>query len=146
VAARVKFNYEAGPDGNPRPYLWLDLTTESGASIRTRGLLDTGADVTIMDAEYAQALQLDPGDLEEIAAQGPAGVVTARRSVAVVRATLPGAPEIVAPLYPLFTQDMPMPLWGRDFMAVYSLALDQRALQFSLFAQEPVPSGRPNGR
>ena len=146
VTTRVKFPYESGPDGNLRPYLWLNLETEAGASIRTRGLLDTGADITVMDREYAQALRLGSDDLEVVSAQGPAGVMRAMRSVTMVRATLPGAPEIVVPLYPLFAEGMPTPLWGRDFMAVYSPALDQRSLQFSLFAQQSQPSDEPDGR
>jgi hypothetical protein len=145
VPARVKFAYEPGPDGTRRPYLWLDLSIEAGPTIRTRGLLDTGADVTTLDRQYAEALGLEPGQLERVQTRGPAGTATGWKSTTPVRAVLPGAPELAVPLYPRFVPDMPIPLWGRDFMSVYSLALDQRALQFSLFAQEPRVGGDPNG-
>jgi hypothetical protein len=96
VAARVKFNYEEGEDGNPRPYLWLDLKLESGPSIRVRGLFDSGADVSLLALDYREALGLAPQDLDAHTAEGPAGKIDVQRSRRPVQARLPGEPEIDA--------------------------------------------------
>ena len=138
MASRIKFTYEQGEDGQHRPYLWLDLKLEMGQSIRVRGLFDSGADVSLLASDYAEALGLARSDLEQAVAEGPTGKVEVLRSKSAVNASLPGAPEIVAPLYPLFVPGGSGAHWGRDFMAVYAVAFDERARQFSLFA--PTPS------
>jgi hypothetical protein len=133
VATRVKFNYEQGEDGKQRPYLWLDLKLNSGPSISVRGLFDSGADVSLLAYEYGEALRLKPGDLDAATAEGPAGKVEILRSKRRIEARLPGAPDIVVPLYPLFAPKWIGAVWGRDFMAFYSVAFDEQAHQFSLF-------------
>jgi hypothetical protein len=140
MATRVKFSYEGGQDGVERPYLWLDLRAEAGPTLRVRGLFDPGADCSLLAAEYAQALGLAPGDLEQATAQGPTGAITVMRSHELVRASLPGAPGTIVPLYPLFVPGGSEAHWGRDFMAVYAVAFDERARQFSLFASEFEPT------
>jgi hypothetical protein len=146
VPARVKFSYERGEDGQERPYLWLDLRTENGPLRKVRGLIDTAADVTVMGADYAETLGLMSDDLEKVSAEGPTGTVSARRSLVVVRASLPGEPELVAPLHPLFIPGGTAALWGRDFMAVYAASFDERGRQFSLFPQQLEPVGQIDER
>jgi hypothetical protein len=136
VASRVKFSYDEGEDGQQRPYLWLNLKGETGSSIRVRGLFDSGADVSLLAGEYSEALGLRPDDLKQAVAEGPAGLVTVLRSKKVIQASLPGAPDVVVPLYPLFVPGGSGAHWGRDFMAVYAVAFDERAQQFSLFGPE----------
>lgn len=133
VATRVKFSYDSGEDGQERPYLWLDLKLDPGLSIRVRGLFDSGADVSLLASEYSEALGLKKSDLEPAVAEGPAGTVPVWRSRTPIQATLPGAPKVVVPLRPLFVPGGSGARWGRDFMAVYSVAFDERAHQFSLF-------------
>jgi hypothetical protein len=132
----VKFSYDQGEDGQQRPYLWLDMKVDGRPSIRVRGLFDSGADVSLLAAEYGEALGLESSDLEEAVAEGPAGAIAVLRSRRLVEASLPGASEILVPLRPLFVPGGSGARWGRDFMAVYAVAFDERAHQFSLFSPE----------
>ncbi len=136
MASRVKFNYEEGEDHQPRPYLWLNLKVDARPSIMVRGLFDSGADASLLAPEYADVLGLVDRDMVEAVAEGPAGRVAVRRSLRPIEASLPGAPEMVALLYPLFVPGGSGARWGRDFMAVYAVAFNERAHQFSLFGPE----------
>jgi hypothetical protein len=143
VAARVKFSYErGGKDQVERPYLWLDLRVGDGPTLTVRGLFDTGADCSLLAADYAQALGLKPDDLEQAAAAGPTGEIVVMRTSKPVLASLPGATRTVVPLRPLFVPGGSEATWGRDFMAVYAVAFDERARQFSLFSPESEPTSR----
>lgn len=142
MAVRVKFSYEHGLDGVERPYLWLDLKAGAGPTRRVRGLFDTGLDHSLLPLEYARALELTLEDMEQATAEGSAGAIVVRRSSKPVFASLPGASKTIVPLYPLFVPDGSEAHWGRDFMAVYAIAFDERARQFSLFAQEPDQMSR----
>lgn len=134
ATSRVKFSYDQGEDGKQRPYLWLDLKREGGPSIRARGLFDSGADVSLLASEYGDALGLGPEDLMDAVAEGPAGPIAVQQSRPSILASLPGTSEILVPLHPLFVPGGSGAHWGRDFMAVYAVAFDERAHQFSLFA------------
>lgn len=140
VPDRVKFNYEPGPTGTYRPYLWLDMRTEVGTGIQVRGLLDTGADVTLLDSAYLSALGLNEADLEPVYVDGPAGKLTGGRSRTVVLASLPGAPGNAAPLRPIFTDAAGEVRWGRDFMSLYAVAFDEQSRQFSLYSRQLTPT------
>ncbi len=139
MAGRVKFNYERGLDGILRPYLWLNLNVEGGLTVKMRGVLDSGADTTVLAMALMHALGMKPGDLESLAMRSPSGEVSAARSRRVVLASLPGEKEIAAPLRPIFVPGDTQTRWGRDFMAAYSVAFDEQARQFSLFGSPLGP-------
>jgi hypothetical protein len=139
VAERLKFSYERGQDDVFRPYLWLDVRTEGGHTTKVRGLLDSGADVSLMGVGYAEALGLAPGDFDEVSTRGPAGQVPGKQSRKIIYAILPGAGRRATELRPIFFEGGLGARWGRDFMNDYRVAFDQPALQFSLFVLEPEP-------
>jgi hypothetical protein len=56
--------YRAGADGQMRPYLWLVLTGPyGGEEILITGLVDTGADRSVLPIDYAQTLGYKIDDL-----------------------------------------------------------------------------------
>jgi hypothetical protein len=140
VPQRVKFNYEPSRAGPSRPYLWLKLHTESGPTLRARGLLDTGADITILDNGYLPALGLAPDALEPVGIDSPAGKLRGQRSRQVIWASLPGAPANQAPLRPIFIDADGEARWGRDFMQIYAVAFDEETQQFSLYGRHMDPT------
>jgi hypothetical protein len=142
---RVKFNYELGPGGTARPYLWLDLRVAKRQAIPVRGVLDTGADVTLLDDAYLPALGIGSDELEPVALDTLSVRLSAGRSPNVVWASLPGAPGSAVPLRPIFVDSGGEARWGRDFMALYAVAFDEQAQQFSLYARrlDPTPPREP---
>jgi hypothetical protein len=134
VAERIKLSYEPGEDGQERPYLWLDLTTPQGPTIAVRGLVDSGADVSVLPAAYTEFLSLGAADLERVEGEGPGGRVTLLRAREPVEASLRGEASNPVLLRPLFVPGGVEARWGRDFMAEYGVAFDERARQFSLFS------------
>jgi hypothetical protein len=134
VAARIKFNYEAGDDGHLRPYLHLDLVVAGRGSIRMRGLLDSGVDVTVLPDAMIQVLKLPPEELVRVSAVSWEGRITVNQSATDVLAGLP-AGDWVVKIRPIFHTVYAEPHWGRDFMGLYGgVAFDEKAKQFSLFA------------
>lgn len=130
---RAKFNYRAGLDGRPRPYLDLLLGRETPPQRPVQGLLDTGADVSCLPSEYAAILGLTPQDLEHQAtARHEQPLVD--QSIPPIFAQLPGDRERTFELRPIFLPDTPQILWGRDLMQFYTVSFAEREQQFTLFA------------
>jgi hypothetical protein len=136
VPSRVKFNYEAGPAGVARPYLKLDLRADAGRVPGVLGLLDTGADVTLLDNAYLSALGISGDELEAVVLDEPSGKVTGQRSTQAVHASLPGAPRSIALLHPIFIDAGGDVRWGRDFMATFAVGFHEQAKQFSLYSKD----------
>lgn len=134
MAARIKFGYEPGEGGSLRPYLWLELGLEGRQPVTVRGLLDSGADVSVLPMDLAVGLGVEADQLRQVVATVLTGQVDAWLSAVDVRASLPGAPERFQRLRPLFVEDAPSPRWGRDFMGLYVVAFDEAAHQFSLYS------------
>jgi hypothetical protein len=139
VAARVKFSYETGPDGQSRPYLWLVLRVRQGATLKVRGLLDSGADVSLLDLEYARPLGVLEQDLQPVTTYGPSGPLEALRTTVAVDANLPGSVRPSVALHPVFVPRGMGARWGRDLMLGYAVAFDERARQFTLFIPDAGP-------
>jgi hypothetical protein len=126
LAYRDPFN-----TGN-RPYLALRLTGINGASGRVTGLIDSGADITQLPLGYASLMGYDGTTLE------PMTVGTAAAPTQVLRATRPcaayllGLPEVQLSLLPVFSAS-PYVLWGRtDFMATFTVTIDEKKQRFTL--------------
>ncbi len=107
---RAKFNYQDGPDGQPRPYLSLLLGKGWPPQRPVLGLIDSGSDLSSLPYGFAAVLGLDQSDLEpeprlqsgQRSAEAP---MPARyRSISPILGQLPGAPELTFELHPLFDQ------------------------------------------
>jgi hypothetical protein len=129
VSIRINLPYEPGPDGRPRPYLWLELHGPGG-SVRVRGVLDSGAGVSVLPRPYARMLGLEEALYEVPVESGGSAV----QSELPVTAYVPGAPEQEVRLQPAFVDAHRDPRWGRDFMRVWSVSFAEREQQFVLWA------------
>ena len=59
--------YRRGSDGHPRPYLWLTLKgPRGGPDVPIVGLVDTGADKSVLPVDYAQLLGYQAEDLAPV--------------------------------------------------------------------------------
>lgn len=133
MPVRIKFAYEVGPDGaTPRPYLWLEVVGPREGREHIRGVLDTGADVSLLPEAYADLLGYRNDDLAEVVATSPGGTLSLRQAVQPVVVRLPGDDERTLSLQPLFAP-VPEARWGRDFMSLYGVSIVERERQFSLF-------------
>jgi hypothetical protein len=131
---RAKFNYEAGPDGEKRPYLWLVLEGPSGTPERVVGLIDSGADASILPSGYAALLGYSDDQLEEIEALQLQGTLTLLRAAVPLAAYVLGAPDRTFEIRPAFVGGSHV-IWGRDFMHAYAVSLVESDQQFALFVR-----------
>lgn len=134
MAARTKFAYEVGPDGQHRPYLWLEISGANHTREYVRGLLDSAADVSLLPAQYAKLLGYEDRDLEALTVASPSGEIRVRRARDPLYARVPGERERDVPLRPLFADRLGEGRWGRDFMRYYPVTFTERDRQFSLFS------------
>lgn len=132
---RAKFADEPGPDGHARPYLWLQVTGLDEQRERILGLVDSGADRSVLPRAYAELLGYGPDDLEWVSVEQAGRPTRIAVALKPVTAIVPGAPNEPIPLRPAFANDVVNALWGReDFMGVFSVAIYERDQQFALFA------------
>ena len=135
MAIRIKLPYETGPGGRKRPYLTLVLAGPS-TTVLVRGLLDSGADVSVLPSIFIPHLGLGPEELEEVPIATSSGSGTAVHATRPLWAFIPGYDARRVPLRPLFLEEVGEASWGRDFMSVYSVAFAEQDQQFSLYADD----------
>lgn len=116
-----------------RPFLWLDLVGPNG-SVRTQGIVDSGADFSCLPYGYASLLGYQPADLTELQGTQVQGAMTLYRAATPIRALLPGdMPRNTFELHPNFVENADMILWGRlDFFRVFSVVFTETMQQFTL--------------
>jgi hypothetical protein len=131
---RARLPYTSGADGLLRPYVVLDVHGPNQSDVRLRGLIDTGADRTSMPASFIslfgyaedhllpQIVSLQSGTRRVLSAHIP------------LRATVVGEPDAAFELMPIFLEDLPEVLLGRDdFMNAFSVSIVEASKEFSLF-------------
>lgn len=130
---RLVFPYRLGEGGIERPYLRLFLTGPSGPPLPTPGLLDTGADWTVLPIELADLLGHPWPALRSGRVEQPSGSLTAWRSRLSTRAVLPDLPDQPFELDPLFVPGVRYLLWGRqDFLRAWDVLVSERRRRFEL--------------
>ena len=119
--------YRAGPDGQMRPYLWLVLTGPyGGEEILISGLVDTGADRSVLPIDYAQTLgykidDLAPAEIGQI--EGSASAWTAQKPC---QAYVDGISKAKFEIEPLFVAGLNA-LWGRaDLMMNFKIGVSEK--------------------
>jgi hypothetical protein len=127
---RHAFNQE---DALARPFLWLDLTGPGG-SVRTQGIIDSGADFSCLPYGYAELLGYGAADLAPFQGSQVQGEMTFYRANVTTRALLPGdTADRAFDLAPNFVKNAEMILWGRlDFFRAWGIAFDERGQRFTL--------------
>jgi Retroviral aspartyl protease len=81
--------------GEPRPFLVLVVTGPTGAKGSIAGLIDTGADGTVLPAGYAPLMGYTPADITAQQGAGVGGVVTMQHATRLSHAFIPEIPSFV---------------------------------------------------
>jgi hypothetical protein len=124
--------------GELRPFLVLTVTGPSGTKGPIAGLIDSGADGTVLPAGYASLMGYASGDLNAEQGTQVGGSVTMLQATKPAHAFVPELAEVVFDLHPCFVHGCQTPLWGRkDLMAHFDITIMERRQQFSLRTDEP---------
>lgn len=130
---------QESPAGPPRPYLWLQLQGPNGKGGPALGLVDTGADMSVLPLGYAPLLGLGPKDLEPLEIHGVGGQVDTYRPREPFSAWIGGLEHVPIPLQPAFIEGSDA-LWGRsDFMSIFGVVVDESRQELSLILPVGVP-------
>jgi hypothetical protein len=125
--------YREGSDEHPRPYLWLTLRgPRSGAGIPIIGLVDSGADKTVLPLDYAQLLGYKPEELTSVQVGQVEGSADAWDAQVPCEAHVNGIEAVKFEIKPLFVTTLDA-LWGRaDFMATYVVSISEERRELGL--------------
>lgn len=119
--------------GGVRPYLVLLVTGVNGRSGSIAGLIDSGADNTVLPAGYAPLMGYTAAGLEAEQGNQVSGSVTLRHAIEPSQAYVPQIADLVFPIKPCFVQGCQIALWGRaDLMQHFDITIMERAQQFTL--------------
>lgn len=125
--------YRAGADGQMRPYLWLVLTgPRGGRRVLISGLVDTGADRSVLPIDYAQKLgyavdDLAPAEIGQV--EGSASAWFAQKPC---QAFVDGISDTKFEIEPLFVAGLNA-LWGRaDLMMNFRLGISEKDRELTL--------------
>lgn len=126
--------YIPGSDGHPRPYLWLTLKGPDGAAgIQIVGLVDTGADKSVLPMDYVSLLGYEEADLVQTEVGQVEGSASAWDAQRPCEAFVNGVPTVKFELSPLFVPTLDA-LWGRaDLMATYVVSVSEKDQELSLY-------------
>lgn len=125
--------YKPGSDGHLRPYLWLTLhPLNGGQPVPILGLVDSGADKSVLPLDYAPLLGYQAADLEaeEVGqVEGSASAWDARKPC---RAYINGLASVEFEMQPIFIATLDA-LWGRaDLMNTYVVSISEKDKELSL--------------
>ena len=125
--------YKPGPDGQLRPYLLLTLLgVKPGLEVDILGLVDTGADRSVLPIDYAEALGYTVEDLEPREVGQVDGLASAWVAKKPCQAFVDGLPDIKFEVEPLFVGGLNA-LWGRaDLMMNFTISVSEKARELTL--------------
>lgn len=114
-----------------RPYFALELVGPGGGSVQVVGLIDTGADTSILPFDYASLLGYTIGSLESSQAQQVQGFADVHQATEPSMAWMAGVPQITFTTLPIFIPGALTPLWGRrDFLQTFPVAFFESRKEF----------------
>jgi hypothetical protein len=125
--------YRPGPDGQLRPYLLLTLVgTRLDEKIVISGLVDTGADRSVLPIDYAEELGYTVDDLAPVEVGQVEGSASAWQAQKPCKAFVDGIPEIEFEIAPLFVASLNV-LWGRaDLMMNFTISVSETDQELTL--------------
>jgi len=131
--ASVVAPYKLGPDGQWRPYLLLTLIgVKPRAEIEILGLVDTGADRSVLPIDYAAELGYTVDDLASVEVGQVEGSASARLAQKPCKASVDGIPEVEFEIAPLFVASLNV-LWGRaDLMMSFTISVSEKNKELTL--------------
>jgi len=116
-----------------RPYLWLVLTgPRGGERVLVSGLVDTGADRSVLPIDYAQKLGYEVDDLAPVEIGQVEGSASAWVAQKPCHAFVDGIPDIRFEIEPLFVAGLNA-LWGRaDLMMNFTIGVSEKDRELTL--------------
>jgi len=125
--------YRPGPDGQLRPYLLLTLVgLKPGQETMISGLVDTGADRSVLPIDYAEELGYTVDDLAPVEVGQVEGSASAWLAQKPCGAIVDGIPELEFEISPLFVASLNA-LWGRaDLMTAYTVSVSEKMQELTL--------------
>lgn len=119
--------------GGSRPYLVLHITGLNGRGGLIPGLIDSGADSTVLPAGYASLMGYAAADLRTQPGTQVGGSVTLRIATRPSSAYVPELPNVPFNITPCFVQGCQTALWGRsDLMQQFDVLISDRRQVFEL--------------
>jgi hypothetical protein len=110
-----------------RPYLWLVLTgSYGGEELLISGLVDTGANRSVLPIDYAQTLGYKVDDLTPVEIGQVEGSASAWVAQKPCQAFVDGIPSVEFKTEPLFVAGLNA-LWGRaDLMMNFTVSVSEK--------------------
>ncbi len=119
--------------GGARPYLFLHVTGLDGRGRMIPGLIDSGADSSVLPVGYAPIMGYSGTDLAVVQGSQVSGSVTLRRAITPATAYVPEFPDLAFDMSPFFVDGCQHALWGRaDLMLHFDVTIMERLQQFLL--------------
>lgn len=113
--------------GGARPYLFLHVTGVGRRGRMIPGLIDSGADSSVLPAGYAPLLGYGRADLDRVEGSQVGGSVTLLRATRPSTAYVPEFPELAFEMAPFFVHGCQHALWGRaDLMHHFDITISER--------------------
>lgn len=138
----IWLRYQKTPgDDVHRPLLGLEIaSTRGGVRMRdVTGVIDSGADSSVLPSEFAEALGYDDSELARVRIELASGNAIAWRALRPCRARVVGVPEVEFFLCPIFVENQLTALWGRrDFFTAFDVSFDERAQRFGIRSLLPT--------
>lgn len=131
----VRYRRRKGGDPDaPAPHLWVCVIGPNGDENLVEGLVDTGADTTILPWRHVADLGYDPAELVPVDVALASGTGWAYKATTGCRAWVLGLERYPFELKPWFVEG-DLALWGRaDFMLPFGVTFVEAAQAFSLRA------------
>jgi hypothetical protein len=129
--------YRALGFGGARPYLFLHVTGLNGLGRMIPGLIDSGADSSVLPAGYAPLLGYGRTDLDRVEGSQVGGSVTLLRATTPSTACVPEFRELAFEIAPFFVHGCQHALWGRaDLMRHFDITISERRQECILVPAE----------
>jgi hypothetical protein len=123
--------------GGARPYLFLHVTGVSGRGRMIPGLIDSGADSSVLPAGYAPLLGYGRADLDRVEGSQVGGSVTLLLATRPSTAYVPEFPDLAFEMAPFFVHGCQHALWGRaDLMRHFDITISERRQECLLIPAE----------
>ncbi|MHB1469704.1 MAG: hypothetical protein ACYCU0_13000 [Solirubrobacteraceae bacterium] len=112
--------------GGARPYLFVCVAGPIGVARTIPGLIDSGADRTVLPVGFASLLGYGSRDLARVEGSHAAGTMLMHEALNPSKAFVPQLPDLPFEMRPFFVQGCQQALWGRaDLMRRFDVTISE---------------------